>query len=132
MSKETLAERITAIESRCPLREQLMDEKLQGIYKQLNAVNVSLDKIDHTLNNGLKQLVMDHSEEIKSHKLLMEKLMNRDGGERTRTTDLSNRKPIVKYSIIVTVIGLVLGNLVTIGIALVKLGEILSSWGGMK
>jgi len=132
MGRGTLAERITAIESRCPMREQLMDEKFQGVHKRLDFIDAGLKEIDHAINNGLKQIVVAHSEEIKSHKIIMERLLNRDGGERTRTTDLSNRKPIVKYSIIVTVIGLVLGNLVTIGIAFVKLGEILSSWGGMK
>lgn len=133
-----LKERMAAVETRCPLREQIVNEQFKAVAEDLTDIKVGMSKIFDVLNNGLKQTVADHAKQIEDHKVIMKTLadqikvhsdnglqIKRDSQIRTRTTDLSNKKPVVKYSIIIAVISLILGNVATIGYVLSKIAEAL-------
>ena len=125
-----LKERMAAVETRCPLREQIVNEQFKAVGEDLTVIKQGMKNIYNILNNGLRQTVLDHTKQIEDHKIFMESLFDRlmaqrDSQVRTRTTDLSNKKPVVKYSIIIAVISLILGNVATIGYVLSKIAEAL-------
>ena len=63
-----LKERMAAVETRCPLREQIVNEQFKAVAEDLTDIKVGMSKIFDVLNNGLKQTIADHAKQIEYNK----------------------------------------------------------------
>jgi methyl-accepting chemotaxis protein len=96
---DELKERVVAIETRCPLREEVVNNQFQFVAKKLDETisiikdkNGKIDEMYSVINNGLKDSVRRHEESMKS---LEERINQTDKMLSSHTVALQsmNKKP---------------------------------------
>ena len=124
-------------------RATMPDSKIDQVLKLVQNINLILlgnGKPENGLCFRLKQLENSHNQLINTvdgqqnfcKQVQDEKVVVRDVNTRSRMTDLRNKSKVAKWSIIIGVSTLILGNLAMVGYILSQIGDWLMTMSGLK